>query len=430
MDLQGAADETHLTGGIIRRSTMADDSYPFETYSLDDDDTRTTHSKSSKGSEGAGKVLVSGAGTAGKTHMVVVEEDMCRGHVKGQAGTKLCIEVDCKVEYHAKNKKEVPPEGAIFLKVPGRKYQVFSEPVVSIGNLPKGVTLDTLDTYKGSVEALRAQMMTASSAPPKENLDASEPWEAVSTFDSPASAFEGARGTWKKPRVNPGGLFLATARRLMTPAKMGTTFSRLNFTRDTARAHLEDFESDLESVLRSGDEEAGRGGEGEGPPARELNPSALTKIVDSLCSCADTIRDLEKGFNEAMAHIHESAQVQDERFEEIERCDQIIAARIGNKPDAFEGSTVWEGIATISEQIQDPYEGLDSPSSIGPGCGFGGNLPRHPGILVGMGRRFSPVPLAVASVLPRNHSGMVLKFILSNELPSTRRRNQTQRIQL
>ena len=253
MDLQGAADETQLHGGggLFDDSTMADDSYPFETYSLDDDDTRTTRSKSSKGSEGAGKARVSGAGSAGKTHMIVVDNDMCQGHVKGQAGTKLCIEVDCKVEYHAKNKKEVPPGGAIFLKVPGQKNQVFSEPVVSIGNLPKGVTLATLDTYKGSVEALRAQMLTASDTPLKEGLDVSEPWEAVSTIDTPESAFEGARGTWKKPRVNPGGLFLATARRLMTPAKMGTTFSKLNYTRGTARAHLEDFESDLESVLRS-----------------------------------------------------------------------------------------------------------------------------------------------------------------------------------
>jgi radical SAM superfamily enzyme len=77
--------------------------------------------------------------------------------------------------------------------------------------------------------------------------------------------------------------------------------------------------------------------------------------VDSLCSCAYAIRDLEKGLNDAMAHVRESAQVQDERFEEIERCDQIIAARIGNEPKEFEGSTVWEGIATLPEQQLEIY---------------------------------------------------------------------------
>ena len=66
--------------------------------------------------------------------------------------------------------------------------------MVSIGNLPKGVTLATLETYMGSVEAPRAQMLTASDPPLKEDLDVTEPWEAVSTINTPDSEFEGGPG--------------------------------------------------------------------------------------------------------------------------------------------------------------------------------------------------------------------------------------------
>jgi hypothetical protein len=118
---------------------------------------------------------------------------------------------------------------------------------------------------------------------------------------------------------------------------------------------------DPESVLNAGDKDAGWTGDDMGAAERrDLAPSVLTKIVDSLCVVADAIRDLEKGPNEAMAHVHASAQVQDEKFEEVERSAQNIAVRTGTKPKDFEGSTVWDSITTLSEQIQDPWEGLDS----------------------------------------------------------------------
>ena len=70
-------------------TTMADDSYPFEPMSLDDDETKESRSKVPVR---ARRAQVSSVGSAGKTHMILVDRTMCLGHVKGQGGTKLCID--------------------------------------------------------------------------------------------------------------------------------------------------------------------------------------------------------------------------------------------------------------------------------------------------------------------------------------------------
>jgi hypothetical protein len=84
---------------------MTDDSFRFEPLSLDNDETKSSRSKARTR---AGRTQVSSVGLTGKTYVILVDHEMCRGHVKGQGGTKLCIERDCEVECHSRFKEEVP----------------------------------------------------------------------------------------------------------------------------------------------------------------------------------------------------------------------------------------------------------------------------------------------------------------------------------
>ena len=81
-----------------------------------------------------------------------------------------------------------------------------------------------------------------------------------------------------------------------------------------------------------------------------------SRFTDSLTTLAGAVVGLERELNETVEEVHSSAKIQDQRFAEVERSEQIIASRIGDEPMEFSGSTVWEGIATLSEQLK---EGID-----------------------------------------------------------------------
>ena len=130
-------------------------------------------SASDKGSKGG-----SGEELLGKdTVLCWVETSTCRHLVLRSAGRRACLlkESECTAESHkASDKLEVPPEGAVGVKVFG-KDQVCTSPLAGIDNLPLGYSLDNLD---GAPRPARALMTALSTVPPAlagatgENLDA------------------------------------------------------------------------------------------------------------------------------------------------------------------------------------------------------------------------------------------------------------------
>ena len=99
---------------------------------------------------------------SGKTYMFHVTNKMCRGEILRQAGSKLCVEIDCEVEAHQQTRAPIPEQGATFLKVPGRtrSNQVFTRPMVPVDKLPPGMSPQNLERDLQEVDALRAFMNT------------------------------------------------------------------------------------------------------------------------------------------------------------------------------------------------------------------------------------------------------------------------------
>ena len=85
----------------------------------------------------------------------------------------------------------------------------------------------------------------------------------------------------------------------------------------------------------------------EDEPQPSQGKAFWSSFADSLTTLAGAVVGLEKELNEVASEVHSSAKVQDQRFREVERSEQIIASRIGDEPKEFTGSAVWEGIATL-----------------------------------------------------------------------------------
>ena len=66
------------------------------------------------------------------------------------------------MSHKASDKLEVPPEGAVGVKVFG-KDQVYATPLAGIDNLPMGYSLDNLD---GTPKPARALIVALSTVPP------------------------------------------------------------------------------------------------------------------------------------------------------------------------------------------------------------------------------------------------------------------------
>lgn len=271
--------------------------------------------------------------------MILVDRTMCLGHVKGQGGANLCIDRDCEVEYHYKHKEEVPEAGAVFLKVPGRKNQVFATPSVPPQNLPEGVSVANLESLVLTVEALRAMMITCINRHLKDYTVSIDDREDLSPCETPLSKDEDLpKCAWFIPEAEPTTLFQATAKRLMTPARMGTTFSKPPSPKASAKMALIDFDSDLESILMGADASAPSE---EAESQSSQGKACWSRFADSLTTLACAVVGLEKELNAAVSEIHSSAKVQDQRFGEVERSEQIIASCIGDEPEEFTGSAVW-----------------------------------------------------------------------------------------
>ena len=167
---------------------------------------------------------------SGKTCMFHVTNEMCRGEILRQAGSKLCVEMDCEVEAHQQTRLPVPDQGAIFLKVPGRtrSNQVFTCPMVPVDKPPPGMSIQTLERDAQEVDALRAFMNTLIGEDGGTRTTEDE-WDDASSLLTPnrlraeighSTSFHTST-TSEGPRETS---FQRVARKIMTPAKMGSTF--------------------------------------------------------------------------------------------------------------------------------------------------------------------------------------------------------------
>ena len=106
--------------------------------------------------------------------------------------------------------------------MPGRKNQVFATPSVPPQNLPEGVSVANLESLVLTVEALRAMMITCVNRHVKDDTESVDDREDLSPYETPLSKDEDPpKRAWFMQEAEPTTLFQATAKRLMTPARMG-----------------------------------------------------------------------------------------------------------------------------------------------------------------------------------------------------------------
>ena len=52
---------------------------------------------------------------SGKTRLVLVKEENCRGRIKGSGNRRMCLEENCRVQgHHGSSKVFVPSRGLVF----------------------------------------------------------------------------------------------------------------------------------------------------------------------------------------------------------------------------------------------------------------------------------------------------------------------------
>ena len=139
-----------------------------------------------------------------------------------------------------------------------------------------------------TVEALRAMMITCVNRHFKDDTESVGDREDPSPYETPLTKAEDSlKRAWFMQEAEPTTLFQATAKQLITPARMGTTFAKPPSLKVSAKLALIDFDSDMESILM-GAEASAPSEEAESQPSQ--GKSFWSRFTDSLtnpswCSC-------------------------------------------------------------------------------------------------------------------------------------------------
>ena len=307
--------------------------------------------ESNEGREGVGQ---GGGGeeNSGKTHLVWVTADMCRGFVVRSGGTKFCLERDCETPAHQGEK--VGPSGAGFaaIKVPKRN-QAFVEPTLPETLVPVGANPRDWNEVWATADALRAWIMNQR-AGPQVNVDLMSQFDG--TTDTPArrvgeedlpTAHPSVRQVRMPKNTGSTTEFERAAQAIRTPARLERTFqdSRLQSLFEDKEINFHSLGSLEEIVAREvGKEELDLND----PKVQEAILRRLLGEIDSVGAATIEVGNAQRDLH---AKVYAAVDVLDERFLRTQQSINMLGNALGEPTSKGEGATVWHSIAELQDQV-------------------------------------------------------------------------------
>ena len=333
------------------------------------DDDSIPHTPYVSPSGGTGRGHVGGVDVPGKSHIVLVTEDNCRGYVQRSGESKICLDENCSTEAHQANKLEVRQCGAYFVKVP-RRSKAFVGPRIEGDDIPGSVTAVALLKKENSPDVLREYMRSLASkeGPLDDSGERTVQKEGMRTLFKADDDDEGwtqavpvchrtVRRPLKGGPENPEASLARITESLKTPAAFQSTFktSGSAMRGDDTKVDVIGLQAEMEGLLSPvDDEDESVDGEGGGYWPRTKRSMGLF---------GSKLLVLSNAHNSLSDQFLAATDLADKRQLDMRRALQVINGKMGEPPAESVGSTVWEILQSYSEISSEEEGGAVAGSS-------------------------------------------------------------------